>query len=108
MSENINGGCYDRLKREGNLNKTHFSYFGVPSVFLGSSLVLISPLVRTIISSLVFTTEATKQAQRKEILKIVLFHRYILQPPTGDGGDIRDDREGQFLLPQIVRVPTCT
>ena len=22
MSENINGGCYDRLKREGNLSYT--------------------------------------------------------------------------------------
>ena len=54
MSENINGGCYDRLKREGNLNKMHFSYLGVPSVFLGSSLV--------------FYKEATKCAQRNEIL----------------------------------------
>ena len=38
MSENINGGCYDRLKREGNLNKTHFSYFGVLRSFFGSYL----------------------------------------------------------------------
>ena len=59
-----NRARYKRDKRDCNLNKTHFFLFGVLishplerlflSRFLGSSLVLISPLARTIISSLVF------------------------------------------------------
>ena len=36
-----NKARYKKEKRNGNLNKTHFLYFGVLSRFLGPSLVMI-------------------------------------------------------------------
>ena len=59
MSENINGGCYDRLKREGKRTFVIGSSFDVPWFVFGFSLV--------------FDKEQIYKVQGKGILKIVRF-----------------------------------